>query len=127
MRAIATVAGGAGVAVIAALPFPAWVRMALALAWLVHVAADLWRLVRSQRDCVRLRFDAGGAVQIVRPDDCCIAATILPGSVATSRLAWLRLGAADGRQFRELVAGKCPQNNDWRRFRVIWRHLGAGP
>ena len=127
VRVAATAAGLAGVVVILELPFGRDLRAALIVAWIAHVSTDLVRLVRSQKGCLGIRVAAGGNVQIMAPDGCCIAATPRPGCVVTKRFAWLSLDAENGRHYRELVRAKTPQDHDWRRFRVIWRHLGAGP
>ena len=127
VRATGLLAGCAGIPVILGMPFGPLVRGALVLAWLVRVAVDVGRLILAQRDCLGIRIFPGGTAQIVTAGHCCIAATIMPGSVVTKRFAWLRLDADNGRRYRELVRGSCPQNDDWRRFQVIWRHLGAGP
>lgn len=127
VRAVALAAALAGVIVILDLPFSRGLRAALLVAWVAHVSTDLVRLVRSQRGCLGIRVAAGGNVQIVTPDGCCIAATLRPGCVVTRRFAWLCFDAENGRRYRELVRAKSPQNHDWRRFQVIWRHLGAEP
>ena len=74
-----------------------------------------------------LRIDAEGRIERSRGDGAWQAHRLRPGSVVLSRLAWLRLSAGGGLHYAELFRGDARESNDWRRFQVIWRHVGAAP
>jgi hypothetical protein len=115
-----------GTALIWMLAIEATWRCAAAVVWLVLNGRQLCQIASGHQHCRCIRMGPSGAVQLQGPDGCWFAATLLPGSVVTGRLAWLRFEAEDGRRFAELLRQKCFGNKDWRRLRVIWNHLGAG-
>jgi len=115
-----------GTALIWMLAIEATWRCAAAVVWLLLNGRQLCQIASGYQHCRRIRMGPSGAVQLLGPDGCWFAATLLPGSVVIGRLAWLRFEAEDGRRFAELLRQKCFGNKDWRRLRVIWNHLGAG-
>ena len=70
-------------------------------------------------------LDADGGIRCRRGPGIWERLELLPGSVVTSGWAWLRLGEAGGPDYAELLRGDMRQSHDWRRFQVIWRHIGA--
>lgn len=117
----------AGLVMILTMPFGTGWKIGAAAVWTLNAAIGFGRLLQGHRRCRRIRLEPGGEVQIVGYDGCCTAATLTRGSVVFRGLAWLRIGTADGRRIVELVRPKSAQDKVWRRFQVIWRHLGAGP
>lgn len=99
------------------------------------VAASLWTLAAAREVCVitlgykryqRLRIYETGEVDLQRSDGQWCSAKLLSGSVVLSRIAWLRLAPEGGGHHAELLRGGSAESDAWRRFQVIWRHLGAG-
>ena len=72
-----------------------------------------------------LRVDSGGGIERKSHDGHWQPAKLAAGSVVTSRFAWLRVSAGRGHRYGELFRGDVRENEDWRRFQVIWRHIGA--
>lgn len=113
----------AGTFCIVTLPFaPAYVAV-LALAWGLIAVREISRLRRAYATFCRIRIVEGGAVTLRGIARTPVAARLLPGSVVLRRVGWLRLEAANGLRYGELIAGNSRKNKDWRRFQVIWRHL----
>lgn len=122
--AISAIALGLGMLLTLAVP-TAW-RVAAAAAWTAVNARQLHLIARGYMRCRRIRIASDGSATIQAPDGNWFAATMLAGSIVSSRIAWLRLAADDGQHFAELVRAKNAENEQWRRLQVIWRHLGAG-
>ena len=119
--------GAVGLPLIASLGVGLHVRSILAVVWLTTFAWQ-WRRFRLAygRNGI-LRVDADGGVRCRRCPGSWEPLRLLPGSVVTSGWAWLRLGDTDGPDYAELLRGDMRQSHDWRRFQVIWRHVGAAP
>lgn len=115
-----------GLAMILALPVAFLWRVAGALLWLLSATREIRVIANGYKRCQRMRIEYNGDMQVTMPDGCCLPATLLAGSVVLRKIAWLRFEAQNGQQFAELIRGRSPQNKDWRRLQVIWRHLGAG-
>jgi hypothetical protein len=113
--------------VISTLGLTVMVRAVLAAAWLSVFARQWWFLRRAYAQNGILRVDAKGRVQCQCSAGEWAPLEILPGSIVTNDWAWLRLGQADGPDYAELLRGDARQSQDWRRFQVIWRHVGATP
>jgi hypothetical protein len=117
--------GAAGLPLIVSLSIGLPIRSVLAIVWLA-VFARQWvsfRLAYTRNGI--LKVDADGEIRCRRGPGCWQRLELLPGSVVTSGWAWLRLGEADGPDYAELLRGDIRQSQDWRRFQVIWRHIGA--
>lgn len=115
----------AGAAVIVLLPLAAFLRAAIAVAWLACCFRE-WRSSRrghARTRAVRLCGDGGIEVRLV--GEGWQPAALAPGSVVLPGIAWLRIAAPGGLCHGELVTGNCRKNKDWRRLQVIWRHVGA--
>ena len=116
----------AGLVIVATLPLGAGWRVVGVVVWVLGTAHQMHGVIGGFAHCRKLHVEAGGALRIVRPDRSSVTAILRPGCVVFPRLAWLRFTAADGRRHVELLCPKTPQDLRWRRFQVIWRHLGAG-
>jgi hypothetical protein len=117
--------GAAGTPLIASLGIGLPLRVVLGVAWIV-VFARQW--LRFRLAYVRngiLRVDADGEIRCRHGSGSWKRLSLLPGSVVTSGWAWLRLGEAGAPDYAELFRGDIRQSHDWRRFQVIWRHIGA--
>jgi len=101
-------------------------RYAAAIVWMLLNTWQLVQIANGYKHCRRIQIGPDGAVRLQGPDGCWISATILRGSVVFGRLAWLRFEAENGRRFAELLRENRLGNKDWRRLRVVWKHLGAG-
>ena len=123
----ALLAFAAGLVMMLMMPFHNEWKAAAAVLWSVNAAIEFRRLTGGYRDCRRIRFEPDGEMHIVGEDGCCTAATTVSGSVVFQRLAWLRIVTVDGRRIVELIRPRSAQDKVWRRFQVVWRHLGAGP
>jgi len=119
-------ATGVGLVLILTLPVTWLGRAVAACVWLLVNARQMRRLSNGHKQCQRIRIGHTGEVEVTTTDGCCLPATLVSGSVVLSRAAWIRLESDDGRRFAELLYARRPQNEQWRRLQVIWRHLGAG-
>lgn len=117
--------GIAGVPVIAMLGIDTSGKALLAVAWLAVFAWQWWGLRCAYARNGILRVDAEGRARCRLGGGDWEPLEILPGSIVTRRWAWLRLGRADAPGYAELLRGEARQSEDWRRFQVIWRHIGA--
>ena len=100
-------------------------RVILGLAWLFLMARELWRHGLAYSRNGILRISAGGRTEVQVPGGDWRPAELCSGSIVLSRLAWLRVSTADGARYAELLRGLSRESEDWRRFQVIWRHIGA--
>jgi hypothetical protein len=115
----------AGLFLVISLPLAATYRFLISVLWL---ALSAYEWISNRRAYARygiLRIDAEGSVERRGGDGTWQVHALRPGSVVLARLAWLRLVTADGFRYAELVRGDARESNDWRRFQVIWRHVGA--
>lgn len=114
-----------GLLLILELHLAGYYKVLIAVTWLALSAYE-WFSIRSAyaRKGI-LRIDAEGCIEWRDDDDSRREISLRPGSVVLSRLAWLRLTTADGLRYAELLRGDARESDDWRRFQVIWRHVGA--
>ena len=115
----------AGLVLVISLPLAAAYKFLVAFLWL---ALSAYEWISNRRAYARygiLRIDAEGSVERRSNDGTWQKHALRSGSVVLARLAWLRLVTADGLRYAELVRGDARESNDWRRFQVIWRHVGA--
>ena len=117
----------AGVPLIATLGIASSGRAVLAAAWLAISARQWLSFRRAYAQNGILRVDADGGIRRRCDTGEWETLELLSGSVVTAGWAWLRLGRANGPNFAELLHGRARQSEDWRRFQVIWRHVGATP
>jgi hypothetical protein len=111
--------------VIATLRLEIPARAMLALCWSAVILRQWLSYRRSYARNGILRIEPGGSIRCRQCDGSWQSLEILPGSVVTSRWAWLRLRAGRGPDYAELLRGESRQSEEWRRFQVIWRHVGA--
>jgi len=100
-----------------------------ALAGLIWTASGYHELRSLQAgfDNLRaIRLFSDGAVEVLGNEQEWVPAEVQTGCIVLQNLAWLRLRAANGAQFVELLRGDTRRSQNWRRLQVIWRHVGAG-
>lgn len=114
----------AGIPVIAGLPVPAGWKVPASAAWALAGVWQVFALRAAYRRYSGVRLYADGSIEVLRPGDVGKKARLLDGSFVLPRLAWLRIRTEDGRTSGELMRGRLPENEAWRRLQVIWRHLG---
>ena len=115
----------AGLLLILRLPVAATYRSAIAVFWLALNAYEWFSNRRAYARFGILRIDAEGRIECRNGDGAWQAHGLRSGSIVLARFAWLRLTAADGLRYAELLYGDARESDDWRRFQVIWRHVGA--
>ncbi len=133
LRRIVLVSGAllalVGVPLIITLPVAPELRAAVVMTWLALAANELSRVRRAWYACQALRFSADGTVAVLMPGQLWQPARLLSGGILLRSVGWIRLSVAlpTGRKFvlGELLRGDCRNGADWRRFHVIWRHIGA--
>ncbi len=109
------------------LPVAAGYKSLVAVFWL---ALSVYEWLSNRLAYARsgiLRIDAEGRIERRNGAGAWQVHGLRSGSVVLPRLAWLRLTADDGLRYAELLCGDARESNDWRRFQVIWRHVGATP
>ena len=129
LRRVVLVAGMvlflAGSLLVLLLPITFGFKAALAIIWLIICGYEWSSNWLAYARGGILRVDSGGGIERKCRDGCWRAAKLAAGSVVTPRLAWLRICAGRGHRYGELFRGDARENVDWRRFQVIWRHIGA--
>lgn len=113
-----------GLVLIAMLPVGAALRAGTALLWCIAVLRELAVLHRAWQHCRAIRFAADGGVAVLGTDGEWRTGELVPGSILLPRVGWIRLRAASGPRFAELLRGERRSDFDWRRLHVIWRHFG---
>ena len=114
-----------GLVMLALIDANSFPRAILGLAWLVHTGRALWCTVIAYTRNGILRVSAGGETAVRTGSDAWEPAQLCSGSIVLPQLAWLRITAANGTRYAELLHGCRRKSEDWRRFQVIWRHIGA--
>ena len=126
----AVLAGGAllivaGCLLVGLLPVTGGRKLLLGLSWLLvsgYEYVSHWRAYT--REGI-LRLDSNGQVWRSSHGKQFDAVVLSGGSIVTSRIAWLRISVGRGCRYGELLHGDARESEDWRRFQVIWRHIGA--
>ena len=115
----------AGLVLILTLDLDAEIRATSCLVWVVAARHELLQIERGFESLTAIRLSSGGAIAVRNDDQEWLPVTLRTGSIVLRNFAWLRLQAANGDNFVELLRGNARQNQDWRRLQVIWRHIGA--
>lgn len=113
-----------GTVALGTLPLPLPFRLLLISAWVTVSVRGLVRTGSGHARCRRIRLDAEGQVELLAPGGEWRRARLGGGCVVLGTIAWLRLETGDGTCFGELLGGSAGDSEEWRRFQVIWRHLG---
>ncbi|MDH3442230.1 MAG: hypothetical protein OEM63_15840 [Gammaproteobacteria bacterium] len=114
-----------GILVIATLPGPPHWLWPAATLWGLAGLREI-RIIASGYDAYqRIRISSTGAMELRRSTDDWMPVELLAGSVVLLNLAWLRFRLADGSRCCELLRGNAREDEAWRRFQLIWRHLGG--
>ena len=116
---------GVGLVVIGVSAFAVHFRLFAACLWLWLGVRQVLQIAKGHERCRRIRIDCNGNIEILRRSGDWVAASLASGSVVLPRLVWLRFRDPQGRFYAELLRGRRRQNRAWRRFQVIWKHLGA--
>lgn len=116
-----------GFVLILTLDLAAGIRAAICLVWGVAGRHELVRIERGFELLTAVRLSSGGEIVVLNSDQEWQPVTLQTGSVVLRNFAWLRLQAASGDRFVELLRGSARQSHEWRRLQVIWRHIGALP
>ena len=115
----------AGILVITTLPVaPSW-RWLAAGAWCLGGLREVLLIAGGYRRYGRIRIDSAGAIRLQGPGGDWTVAELRAGSVVLQRLAWLRFRLPDGSGCGELLRGDTFEDEHWRRFQLVWRHLGG--
>jgi len=114
-----------GLVVVLTLPLGVGVRATGSLLWLLLGAWELRSLQRGFGHCRSIRLRSDGRIQILSGENDWSVVTLLSGSIVLTNLAWLRLRLDNGTDVFELLQGNARESHDWRRFQVIWQHIGA--
>lgn len=111
----------AGLGIVTQLPLPSAARLLAAAAWLSLSLHEVLRHAATQALVRRIRLTADGRVSAKMPDGRWLALELLPGSLVTSRTAWLRLRLGDGRDYGEFLRGRARRDRQWHRLQLIWQ------
>ncbi len=117
----------AGLVLILILDLDAKIRAASCVIWVVAARHELIRIERGFESLTAVRLSSAGEFAVLNSDQEWLPVTLQTGSVVLRNFAWLRLQAANGDHFVELLRGNARQSQEWRRLQVIWRHIGALP
>ena len=114
-----------GLLMLVFIDWPLSLKVLIGVSWGGLTLLRLVQLARTYAQNGILRIRGDGGVEIEAPGGRRVAATLQPGSLVLQRYAWLRLQPDSGRPYAELLQGDLRENEDWRRFQVIWRHFGG--
>ena len=117
----------AGLVLILTLDLDAALRAASCFVWFVVGRSEIDRIERGFEFCNAVRLSSDGEIAVLNNDQEWLPVTLQTGSIVLRNYAWLRLQAANGDNFVELMRGNARQSEEWRRLQVIWRHIGAFP
>ena len=115
-----------GVGLILALPADLALRVCASLAWGTSCVRDGWVAAASFRCCDRVRLCSDGTIELHESRAGWSRAVLQDGSVVNGTFGWLRCIDEKGRQRPLIVTRRSCQSETWRRFQVLWRHLGEG-
>jgi len=97
-----------------------WIRLGISAAWMMLCLREIAVLRRNEDRVVRIRLNNFGAFKVISAQGETEAVDLMPGSIVSARLAWLRLRFADGQIYGELLAGNAVKDREWHRFQLIW-------
>ena len=117
----------AGLVLILTLNLDTAIRALGCFAWFVAGRYEIVRIERGFEFCNAIRLSSDGEIAVLNNDQEWLPVTLQTGSIVLRNYAWLRLEAANGDNFVELMRGNARQSEEWRRLQVIWRHIGAFP
>ena len=131
LRLLVAVAGRllviVGIVIVVTLDAPAGLRLMGSIGCGVAGFLEIRRLDDGFAYCSQVRFESNGEVSIRNPDGDWVSCRILTGTLVFVNVAFLYLETTDGRRLFEPLRGCAKKCNNWRRFMVIWRHIGATP
>jgi len=121
VKLFAAICAVVGVLLILDLSLPVWLRAAALMAWLGFSFHELYCYSRLASAIALISLEQSGDVIITDVDGTCAESHLLPGSVVTSSLAWLRLRLPNGRKFGELLCKNEVQPSEWHRLQLLWQ------
>lgn len=89
--------------------------------WVWQVAREFCRQTDGANRVRRLLISSDGEIVASGRGGVPERLRLLPGSVVLERLAWLRLGFADGSHYGELLAGDPRSDAQWHGLQLVWR------
>jgi hypothetical protein len=116
-----------GLVLVLTFELDAAMRTVICLVWIAGGRHELVQIERGFESLMAIRLSSIGEIAVLGKDQEWLPVTLQTGSVVLRKFAWLRLRAANGDNFVELLRGDARQSQDWRRLQVIWRHIGASP
>ena len=102
------------------------IRVLAGLVWVTAGHYELQRLQAGFSGLRAIRLYSDGSIAILNIDQDWLPGERQSGCIVLQSLAWLRVCTADGHRYVELIRGDSRESQSWRRFQVIWRHIGAG-
>ena len=117
----------AGIVLILTFNLDIAIRATRCFAWFIAGCYELAHIERGFESCNAVRLSSDGEIAVLNNDQEWLPVTLQTGSIVLRNYAWLRLRAANGDNFVELMHGNSRQSEEWRRLQVIWRHIGAFP
>lgn len=114
-----------GTGMIGTWDLPVLWRVLAASGWIASCGVELQRIARGYGRYRRIRVVSDGSVELLVAGGPWVAASVRSGSFVLPHIAWLRLAVRGGPGLAELVRAGAGQNEAWRRFQVVWRHLGG--
>ena len=116
---------GVGILVISTLPVAPYWRWLGAGSWCFIGLRGVLAIASGYKRYRRIRIDSAGSVDLQDPGGDWMAVEIQAGSVVLQSVAWLRFRLPDGSGCGELLRGDTREDEQWRRFQLVWRHLGG--
>jgi hypothetical protein len=116
----------AGLVLILVLDLGAGIRAFAGLIWIAAGHDELQCLQTGFSGLRAIRLTSDGSIAVLNSDHQWLPGECQSGCIVLQNLAWLRFRTADGCQYVELLRGDSRESHSWRRFQVIWRHIGAG-
>lgn len=114
-----------GAMLIFSLPLVPELKALFCTLWLLSGLLEMKALRFGMSRIDRIRIRADGAVDGFDLEGAEYPLRLLPGSIVLDRIAWLRLGFANGRSYGELLTGNAGESEHWRRLQLIWRHQAS--
>jgi len=110
-----------GFALILHMPLSGGFRALFTVLWIVHNTREMQLWSQAAARVVRIQFTQTGDVRVTGRDGLVSPVELLSGTLVTRRMAWIRIGFADGRKYGELLCGNAVIDKQWHRFQLIWQ------
>lgn len=100
------------------------IELPLAIAFVTGSVIEWRRFHRRLSGVTHLRVYASGDVRVCRFGEWYLG-QMAAGSLVLRRLAWIRVSGASGARVDCLCLKRSTKISNWRRFRLVSRHIGA--